>query len=378
MLVWDSKIMIQRLYVNNFRCLENFELRLSEMPTALVIGKNGVGKSTLAAVLRILQSIGRETNRTGQLFKAKDFFQNRTDLPMRFQLEVLLKNELFVYVLALELPDNFREVRVQEEKLEINGKVVFSRSLAQVTLPRGRDPQETRFSVDWHFIALSLIQDTSGTNKLLDFKTWLANMVILAPIPSLMSGDATEPTLLPTASGSNFADWMSGLFRLHPASYSTVQNHARQLMPDFLQLKYEEVGRDATRMQVVFSTKSAKLTLEFEDLSSGEKCFFLYATLVAANDAYGPLFCFWDEPDNFLSMSEVGHFVLALRKEFESHGGQIVMTSHNSEAIRKFSDETIWVMDRNSHLEPAQIRLLATLNKHEDLIDALICGDVTL
>ena len=40
--------------------------------------------------------------------------------------------------------------------------------------------------------------------------------------------------------------------------------------------------------------------------------------VLAANTAYGPLFCFWDEPDNFLSLSEVGHFVLALRKAFQS------------------------------------------------------------
>ncbi len=367
--------MIQRLYVNNFRCLENFEFKPSEMRTALVIGKNGVGKSTLAAVLRILQSIGRDTNRIGQLLGAKDFFQNRTDLPMRFEIQVLLDNAIFTYTLALEMPDNFREMRVLEEKLEISGTTVFSRALAKVTLARNRSTNETTFSVDWHVIALPLIQEPEG---LMQFKRWLANMVILAPIPSLMSGDATHQTLLPDADGSNFANWMTGLFRLHPASYGTVQDHARKLMPDFLHLKNEEVGRDATRMQVVFSSQSAKLTLEFEDLSNGEKCFFLYAMLVAANGAYGPLFCFWDEPDNFLSMSEVGHFVLALRKEFDQHGGQIVVTSHNQEAIRKFSDENTWVMDKKSHLEPSLIRLLADLPKREDLIDALICGDITL
>src|SRR2546427_2982048 len=42
------------------------------------------------------------------------------------------------------------------------------------------------------------------------------------------------------------------------------------------------------------------------------------ALVLAANDAYGPVFCFWDEPDNYLAPSEVGHFVLALRKAFRS------------------------------------------------------------
>jgi recombinational DNA repair ATPase RecF len=55
--------MIQRLYVHNFRCLENFELSLKDMSSALLIGKNGVGKSTIFDVLEIFQSIGRGTNR---------------------------------------------------------------------------------------------------------------------------------------------------------------------------------------------------------------------------------------------------------------------------------------------------------------------------
>ncbi|MFN5954940.1 MAG: AAA family ATPase [Dolichospermum sp.] len=39
--------MLQRLYLNNFRCLENFELTIKEMSSALLIAKNGVGKSTI-------------------------------------------------------------------------------------------------------------------------------------------------------------------------------------------------------------------------------------------------------------------------------------------------------------------------------------------
>lgn len=54
------------------------------------------------------------------------------------------------------------------------------------------------------------------------------------------------------------------------------------------------------------------------------------------------------------------------------------VTSHNEEAIRKFSGDNTWVMDRKSHLEPTLIRLLADLPRPADLIGALICGDVTL
>jgi len=130
-------------------------------------------------------------------------------------------------------------------------------------------------------------------------------------------------------------------------------------------------------MNVHFAANAARLVVNFDDLSDGEKCFFLCAVVLAANKAYGPLFCFWDEPDNYLSLSEVGHFILSLRRSFQN-GGQIIVTSHNDEAIRKFAEENTWVLDRKSHLEPTLIKLLEDIPVSGDLINALICGDITL
>ena len=88
-----------------------------------------------------------------------------------------------------------------------------------------------------------------------------------------------------------------------------------------------------------------------------------------------PCICFWDEPDNYLALSEVGHFVLALRKAFQS-GGQFIATSHNPEAIRRFSDENTLVLYRNSHLEPTIVRPLSEIQVNGDLVGALIRGDL--
>ena len=72
-------LVIRRLYVHNFRCLENFEPSVAGQSSVLLIGKNGSGKSTVAAALEILQGIGRGTSRVGDLVKLEDF----TRLPHR-------------------------------------------------------------------------------------------------------------------------------------------------------------------------------------------------------------------------------------------------------------------------------------------------------
>jgi len=82
--------MIQRLYIHNYRCLENFELPIGNRPTALLIGKNGTGKSTISAALELLQNIARGTNRVGQLVAPEDLSRGRADVPIRFEVEVAL------------------------------------------------------------------------------------------------------------------------------------------------------------------------------------------------------------------------------------------------------------------------------------------------
>lgn len=363
--------MLQRLYVHNFRCLENFELPLKGLSSALLIGKNGTGKSTIASALELLQRIGRGTNRVGQLIHIKDFAAGRSDVPIRFEIEVLLEDKLYKYVLALELPESFRELRVLEEKLLVAGDPVYSRKEAQVTL--ASRSREVQFLVDWHLVALPVIQDQS-----IDiFKTWLAHMILLAPVPALMTGESHGETLEPKRDGSNFGEWFSGLLSRYPAAYTQADKYLRNVMPDIQDFLNELIGKDAKSMVVRFEANNATLSVDFKDLSDGEKCFFLCAVVLAANKYYGPLFCFWDEPDNYLSLSEVGHFITSLRRSFKNNG-QILAASHNEEAIRKFSNENTFVLDRKSHLEPTLVRLLSDTPVRGDLVDTLIRGDIQL
>lgn len=368
--------MLQRLYVHNYRCLENFEFKPGAATSALLIGKNGSGKSTLMQVLKIVQAIGRGSNRVGQLLKPSDFSLGRAQVPMRFELEVLLGGKLFHYTLALDLPAQFRELRVAEEQLKLEGEVLYARELAQVTLRKEKPAQsEARFNMDWHLVALPVIQDSSTSNALSSFREWLASMVLLAPLPRLMRGVTQAESLEPDEDAGNLADWLSGLLAHYPAAYASLSEYLRQVMPDLQDFRFERAGKETKELLARFSAGEARFELDFAALSDGEKCFFLCGVVLAANQSYGPLFAFWDEPDNYLSLNEVSHFVTALRRGFQ-RGGQFLMTSHSEEAVRRFSNENTWVIGRKSHLEPSRIRLLEEIAPDQELIQALICGDL--
>ena len=174
---------------------------------------------------------------------------------------------------------------------------------------------------------------------------------------------------------TNLGAWFSGVLALAPAAYGKIDEYLRQLMPDLKDIKNPLVGKDSRSLVVQFSNDQGSLVIPFDDLSCGEKSFMICALVLAANDAYGPLVCYWDEPDNYLALSEVGHFVLSLRKAFQS-GGQFIATSHNPEAIRRFSDENTLVLHRRNHLEPTIVRPLSELHVSGDLVGALIRDDL--
>jgi predicted ATPase len=376
--VYDAFV-IKRFYVHNFRCLENFELPVSGLSSALLIGNNGSGKTTVGLALEILQRIARGTNRVRELAKPKDLSRGRADVPMRFEIEVEVEARTYGYVIAFELPVGATELRVFEEQLTVDGKPVYSREMAQVHLAKSDQAKEAGFPVDWNLVALPIVQQGSAKDPLSAFTQWLARMLILRPVPSLILGESRGTTLLVDARATNFATWFSALVAYRPSAYAKMHEYLKQLMPDLGEIRNLGVGRDYQNLVVQFSNDQGSVVLPFDDLSDGEKCFMICAMVLAANEAYGPLLCFWDEPESHLALSEVGHFVMALRKAFQS-GGQFIATSHNPEAIRSFSDQNTLVFSRRNHLEPTIVRRLTELRASGDfsgdLIGALVRGDL--
>lgn len=341
-----------------------------------MVGRNGSGKTTVALALEVLQRIARGTNRVGELVKPKDLSRGNTAVPVRFEIEIELKSVIYQYALAFELPNDFKELRVLEESFEAGGKPIYSRKLAKVSLSKSKAQQaQANFFIDWHLVALPIVQQQSNDDPVFIFKQWLARMLILRPVPGLIQGASGEETLQPNTQVTDFGAWFSGLLAYAPSAYSEIDSYLKQVMPDLKDIRNPLVGTDSRSLSIQFSNDSGSMSLPFQDLSDGEKCFMICALVLASNKAYGPLLCFWDEPDSYLALSEVGHFVLALRKAFQE-GGQFITTSHSPETIRRFSEENTLILERKSHLEPTIVRLLSEVDVRGDFVSALARGDV--
>ncbi|MEI8017299.1 MAG: AAA family ATPase [Schlesneria sp.] len=364
--------MIERLYVQNFRCLESLELDFIGKSSALLLGKNGAGKSTVLQSLAIIQSICRGSSRVGKLIGPSDFSFNRTDRPMRFEIELAISSKRFSYAVSFDWPELFREARITDESLSVDGQAIFTRKEAEVDLTN-----RNSFGLDWHVFALPVINEKPPERSIQDLKAFLASLIIVAPIPANMTGFSDQPTGEMNEDASNFASCLRGLLEKKPAAYGAFDGFVRTVIPDFSAIENEDRGKDGKQLMVTFkrSDSDEVMTVEFDALSAGEKCFFLSAYIVASNTSGYPVACIWDEPDNHLSLSQVGQFITSLRK-MAKRNGQFIATSHHPETVRKFSDDNTFVLARKSHLDPTLSKLLKNFDYEGDLIDALIRDEV--
>ena len=342
--------MLQRLYIHNFRCLQNFEIKPEKQTSLLLIGKNGVGKSTIAKVLSLFQKLGTGTSRVASLVTQDDFTLGRTNEIIQLELETSLDSKICKYSLALDKPEAFRELRVVEEDFSVDDVPVYTRKKAEVSYPY----QGTSFSLDWHNAALPLILEKQD-GPLQVFRNWLRRMHILSPIPQLMGGESHGSSGPLSLSCDNFADYLLELLTSHPASYVSIHNFLKELMPDLREFSNKQITDDTRVLQVRFGNEDSSFTTNFQQLSDGEKCMFLGAVMLPSQRSYGDFFVFWDEPDNYLALSEVEHFIRFLRKNF-NNGSQIWMTSHHEGTINCFSHENTLLLRRKTHTSPVELR----------------------
>jgi predicted ATPase len=370
--------MITRLFVNNFRCLDNFEIKFPPHAPAVILGNNGVGKSSIGELLKMLQAIGAgETNVANLL---SENAPAKKEKPFSLEIDMDFSGKKLSYRLSLEHLERQDAWRVREESLTCDGVEAYTRVLAEVRVSRNRD-RISEFGMNWFSVALPIIQENDAADAIATMKNAFSSIVVLKPIPSLMVTESPRPDLFLKVDASNFSSWLAGFMSESPKAYGAIGDYLKLVFPDFDSFNNDRAGTTSQRLRVAFGPeKGPRTVLPFSALSEGEKCQFLAASVMAKNNTDGPVVCFWDEPDNCITTSEIASLLPALCHAFSSHG-QLLVTSHSREAILCFGESETYVLARKSHLEstmpPQTLDELRESGKLTGSLDqALLDGEV--
>lgn len=367
--------MLKRIYIHNYKAFQNFELKFDNFGSALCLGRNGSGKSSLVEVFNLFQKIGEGTSKISELLDKQSFNILQPNTPIRFELEVDLFGDIVQYELVIDYDKVLDSCQSIIEKLTINNSTFLIRDGGYVLYNTNNIfDQNTELFLDGSLLALSAFSfKTQGVNHIQKFKDWLAHIVVLSPVPALM-GQNTNETLekKPNYFVNNINTWITQLFSEKPRSYQYIDEYLKPIFPDL-----EEINNAGRQLKFVFKHHEQKKELTFSQLSYGERIFVLWSAILASVKLEQISLCVWDEPENYISLVEIQHYFNSLKQAFHKTA-LFIATTHNPETMRMFATEDIFILSRKHHLEPIRMQWVSELDVQHDIVDMIKAGLIEL
>lgn len=320
--------MIRRLYIDNYRSLVNFELRLG--PVNLLMGANGSGKSSVFAALAGLRRIVHDGERAGDVFPAASHTRWQTRATQVFEMELDLAGESFRYRLQVAHLDG--RIAIEQEELAVDGAFVYSRVRDTVDLVGDRRAASGAMLVDVERSALSLLASRAGHERIRAFVARIAGTHVLAMQPAAMKGWSEDEAAAPALDLANFASWYRHLAQDRGPEMNEAQAALRDVLAGFYGLRLRESGHHEAGRKLVSEWKlgdGKRITFDFDELSDGQRALIGLYTLLYAGGDDAVTICV-DEPDNFVALPEIQPWLGALS---ERRTLQTLMISHHPEIL---------------------------------------------
>ncbi len=345
--------MLTRLYATNYRCLVNFEFK----PTSkqLIIGRNGVGKSTVLDILSMIRDFAvRGLPREGYLLeKTRTIWQDIAE--QHFELDVTGNRGDYRYKLIVDEAGSPSRTRVKLETLEFNSKLLFRFQDGQIGLfsDQQKPKPSVEFPFDWHRSGLATVEVGRKDNtKLSWFKRWLDGLVHVQINPWAMSARSERESHYLLQDLSNFADWYRHLRLDRGNDIFEAMVSLREAIPGLEALDAKEAGLDVRILQASLRNPNGRghEALPFTALSEGQRALIaLYVLLHCAIGEDSLLLI--DEPDNFIALAEIQPWLVRLLDRVDERNGQVIVVSHHPELLDQLASQGGVLLERSNGAE---------------------------
>jgi predicted ATPase len=338
--------MLTRIYADNFRALVNFELRPG--PLSLFLGGNGSGKSSVFEVVgRLADLVVRGSQVSDSFGYTTTAWESRT--LQRFELDIeggpAGQEGKYRYQVEIKHPPAAGALPIiHSEEVTFEGRTIYRYSGGSVHLFRQDGTPLSDFPFRGEQSFLFSLNSPSGS-ELGWLKAYLLGIAIVQPNPfALDSGSKRDEAFL-NRFGKNLASFFNHLNTERPEARARLEEALRAAMPGFKQMRFERLG-DTLLLLAKFE-HGPRVTCEHAllDLSEGQRVLTILYTALHGLLGRASLLCF-DEPDNFVALSEIQPWLQALGDLVASTGGQAMVISHHPEVIDYLAPEALWRFER--------------------------------
>lgn len=339
--------MIKRLYIDNYKSLVNFELRLGEL--TLLLGRNGVGKTSVLDVMfalqRLLTGEGKVTD--------KEVFPPRTltrwqDRPTQvIELDLVVKKDDLRYRLEVEHDRPSNRARIISEKLHSQGKPLFSFEMGEVSLYRDDHSKGPQYSSDWAESALARVPSRNDNKRLSSFLECIRKVIVCGLYPASFATESSAAEAMLSRDARNFASWYQHLVLERQDLVADFTFALREVIEGFRGIRSPSVGLDSRALMIQLDQAKEKYELRFDEISDGQRALIALYALVYLTKGEGYTL-FLDEPDNYIALSEIQPWLMALSDACGEDVPQAVLCSHHPELIDYLSNDQGLLLQRES------------------------------
>ena len=339
--------MFRRLYIDNYKCLVNFQLPLEEL--TLLLGPNGVGKTSVFDVVfalrQLLSGVAKVTDVGVFPTQTLTRWQSR-DLQV-FEVDAELEDDALQYRLEVEHERPRRRARIKLERLTGHGNPLFHCEDGKVQLHRDDHSEGPKFSVDRSESALARVPSGEDNTRLTRFLEFMRKVMVCGLYPaSFETESATEDSVL-QRDARNFAAWYRHLLLERSDLVPAFTKALEDIIDGFTGIRLERVGLDTRALMVMFEERGGRYELRFDEISDGQRALVALYSLVrlAAGQGYT---LFLDEPDNYVALPEIQPWLIELADRCGESVPQTVLCSHHPELVDYLGGDRGLLLQRES------------------------------
>lgn len=338
--------MITRFYVDNYKCLQNFEYR--PKPFELVVGANGSGKSTVFEALdKVRQFISGKVD-IKELFPESTITRWSARQAIVFEIDFTFENSLMQYRLeTAEIP----VFGVWNESLQRDGEFVFETHWGEKT-------GLTEWGDEYIQDAVRLMKlngesdsayplsnpERSAMGAFINFHQRITLDLLFVKLnPPRMTSQIKRPQSRPKLDLSDFSSFyihalqtqQGNIFRMIPCLKEVIGGFDSFIVEE----DYEEAKRELFILCRSGAAEKHIIKYSLDELSDGQRALIaLYTLLFCTLDKNSTLVI--DEPENYIALRELQPWLMLLQERQEETGGQVILISHHPEFINALAEQT--------------------------------------
>lgn len=325
--------MITRVYLNNFRCFVNSEIKLARIN--LLIGSNGSGKSSFLEAIHSVISLSVMSEAIEVAFPSSTLTRWYPTTDQRVELDIEFEDGTYNYVLEISHNPKLETVSLERELVKFDSRTIFLFEKGKVQLHNNQGVLGTQFPFRGSRSFLPQLEARPENTLLTRFLEFLRRVWLLKLNPSGLSSESRAESDTLDTDGSNFSSWYRHLSQEYPEELPTLFKRISDTLLGFRSLRMISTGGKGQKRELMavfgVGNPETKYEIDFSEISDGERATIILCCILMDVQSSSRILLL-DEPENFVGLQTIQPWLVDLADAMRDNS-QLFLISHHPEVI---------------------------------------------